>query len=88
MLESIVAELLFGSVLHHINPCRLFNANLYIYMICKYISLITFLNEPKFILLHTIKSFQVMLGITNNSIKHQLFIHTQLNDQIVLFQTV
>ena len=29
-----------------------------------------------------------MLCITNNSIKHQLFVYTQLNDQIVLFQTI
>ena len=29
-----------------------------------------------------------MLFITNNSIKHQLFIYTWLNDQTVLFQTI
>ncbi len=30
----------------------------------------------------------LLLYITNNSIKHQLFVYTQLNDQTVLFQTV
>ena len=29
-----------------------------------------------------------MLGITNNSIKHQSFLYTQLNDQTVLFQLI
>ena len=46
---------------------------------------VTFLNEPKLILLHTIKWFQVLLCITNNSIKHHLFLYSQLNDQTVLF---
>ena len=31
---------------------------------------------------------QVWLFNTNNSIKHQLFVYTQLNDQTVLFQTI
>ena len=31
------------------------------------------------------KQFQVLLCITNNSIKHQLFVYTQLKGQIVLF---
>ena len=35
-----------------------------------------------------VKWFQVLLCITNNSIKHQSFIYTQLNDQTVLFQTI
>ena len=35
-----------------------------------------------------VKQFQVLLCITNNSIKHQPFIYTQLNDQTVLFQTI
>ena len=38
-------------------------------MICKHILLITFLNEPMLILLHIVKWFQVLLCITNNSIK-------------------
>ena len=29
-----------------------------------------------------------MLHIANNSIKHQLFVYTQLNDQTVLFQAI
>ncbi len=37
---------------------------------------------------HTVKCFQVLLFNTNNSIKHQSFVYTQLNDQIFLFQTI
>ena len=44
-------------------------------MICKHI-LISFLNEPKLILLHTVKWFQVLLYIANNSIKHRSFVYT------------
>ena len=57
-------------------------------MICKHILLITFLNEPKLILLQTVKWFQVLLCITNNSIKHQSFVYTQLNYQTVLFLAI
>ena len=57
-------------------------------MICKDILLIGFLNEHKLILLHTVKWFQVLLCITNNSFKHQSFVYTQLNDQTVLFLTI
>ena len=32
--------------------------------------------------------FQVLLCIKNNSIKHQSFFYTQLNDQTVLFLTI
>ena len=32
--------------------------------------------------------FQILLCITNNSIKHQSFVYTQLNDQTVLFQAI
>ena len=35
-----------------------------------------------------VKKFQVLLCITNNSIKHQLFVYTQLNDKIILFLTL
>ena len=35
------------------------------HMICKHILLITFLNEPNFILLQTVKWFQVLLCITD-----------------------
>ena len=31
---------------------------------------------------------QVLLCITNNSIKHQSFVYTQLKNQTVLFQTI
>ena len=55
------------------------------YMIFKQILLVTFLNEPKLILFHIVKWFQVLLCMTNNSIKHLTFVYTQLNDQTVLF---
>ena len=53
-------------------------------MICEHILLITFLNKPNLILLHTTKCFQVLLCITNISLKHQSFVYTQLNDQFNL----
>ena len=34
------------------------------------------------------KWFQILLCITNNTIKHQSFVYTQLNDQTVLFLTI
>ena len=34
------------------------------------------------------KYFKVWLYITNDSIKHQLFAFTQLNDQKLLFQAI
>ena len=55
-------------------------------MICKHILLITDFNEPKLIPLHKVEWFQLLLCITNNSIK-QLFVGTQLNDLTALFQT-
>ena len=57
-------------------------------MICKHILLITFLNEPKLILLHMVTWFQILLCITNSSIKHQSFVYTEFNDQTVLFQII
>ena len=48
-----------------------------IYMIYKYILLITFLNEPDLIFC-TIKWFQVLLSNTNNSIYYLWFVCTQL----------
>ena len=45
-------------------------------MICKHILLIMFLNEPKLILLPTVKWFQVVQCITKNSINiNHLFTH-------------
>ena len=38
--------------------------------------------------MYTVKWFQILLCITNNSIKHQSFVYIQLNDQTVLFQTI
>ena len=52
------------------------------------ILLIRFLNEPKLILIRTVKWFQVLLCITNNLIKYQSFVYTQLNYQTVLFQII
>ena len=40
------------------------------------------------ICLQTVKCFQVLLINTNNSINHQSFVYTQLNDQTVLFQGI
>ena len=57
-------------------------------MICKHILLITFLNKPKLILLHTVKWFQVLLCITNNSIKHHSFVNTQLYVKTVILQII
>ena len=48
-------------------------------MTCKHILWITFLNEPKLILLHTVKWFQEFLSNMNNSIYSKSFICTQLN---------
>ena len=61
---------------------------IYIYITCKHILLITFVNEPKLILLHTVKWFQVLLCMSNNSIKHQSFVYRQLNVQTVLFISI
>ena len=38
--------------------------------------------------MHAVKSIQVLLYITKNSIKHQLFVYTQWKGQTVLFQTI
>ena len=57
-------------------------------MIGKEILLRTFLNEPKLILLHTVKWFQVLLYITNNLTEHRSFVYTELNDQTLLFLAI
>ena len=41
-----------------------------------------------FSFVNKVKWFQVLLCITNNSIKHHSFIYIQLNDQTVLFQAI
>ena len=71
----------FGWFLWHINHCMLFNAKSYLYISvrCKRfvnILLILFLNEPKLILWHTVKGFQVLLHISNNSFKHVICLDT------------
>ena len=38
--------------------------------------------------LHTVKYFQVLICITNNSIKYLSFVYTLSNGQKVLFQTI
>ena len=40
------------------------------------------------ICLRTVKWFQEMLGVINNSIKYQSFVYSQLKDKTVLFQTI
>ena len=40
------------------------------------------------VLVNKVKWFQVLLRITNNSIKRQLFLYTQLNDETILFLTI
>ena len=57
-------------------------------MIVKHILLITFMIAPNLILLLTGKWLQVLLCTTNNSIKHQSFVYTQLNVRVVLCQTI
>ena len=42
-------------------------------MICKQILMITFLNEPEVIILHTVKWFQAFLSNINNFIYNYLF---------------
>ena len=68
----------------HINHCRLFNAKscLYIYikyMISKRILYITFLNQPEFFFLHTVKWFHLFISDMNNSIDYNSFVCTQQN---------
>ena len=68
----------FGLVLWHINHCRLFNAesSLYIYeiyMIIKHFFDNFFIQTKVHFYLHIVQWFQVLLCITNNSIKHQSF---------------
>ena len=49
-------------------------------MTCKHILLIIFLNTPE-LFFHTIKWLQVLLCISNNSIKHLSFVYTQFKHQ-------
>ena len=48
----------------------------------------TFYFEPFNLAIVKVKWFQVLLCITSDSIKHQSFVYTQLNYQIVLFLTI
>ena len=80
----------FGLVLWHINHCRLFSPKTCLYI---YIKNIWFVNifirwVWSAFFLHTVICFQVLLCTTNNSIKHQSLVSTQLNDQTVLFQAI
>ena len=52
-----------------------------------HILLITFSSESKLVFFHKVKWFQVLLCITNISIKLS-FLYTRLNDQTVPFQTI
>ena len=65
----------FGLVWWYINHCRLLNAEPDLFIYIRYIYMIythksTKLNSSKF---------------TNNSIKHQTFVYSQLNNQIIQF---
>ena len=40
------------------------------------------------IYLHTVKLFQVLICISSYLIKHNSFVYTQLNDQIVVFKKI
>ena len=82
-----IHKIWFESVLWHINHCRLKRIWHYkyqilfihvyqIYNIYKHIFSITSLNEPKLIVLLTVKRFQVLLYITNNSIRYRSFVYT------------
>ena len=71
-----IAIVWFDWVLWHINHCGLFNAKSGLFIYIKYMICkhkSTKLNSSKF---------------SNNSINHQTFVYTQLNDQTVLFQTI
>ena len=48
--------------------------------------LYTYIDDKWFV--NKVKQFQVLLWITNNSIKHQSFVYMLGNDQTVLFQTI
>ena len=48
----------------------------------------TYLYSTLFILFHTVKSLQVLLCISNNSIKHQSFVYSQVNYQTFLLIAV
>ena len=61
---------------------------IYIYMICKQLFLRMFLKWASGHSFHTVKWFQVLLCITNNSIKHQSFVYSLLNYRTVLFLTI
>ena len=51
-------------------------------------SVLFYFHQILLICLHTVKWFQILLCISNNSIKHQPFVYTLLNEQTILFQTI
>ena len=64
-------------------------------MICKHTCRYTQLNDRKvnlkqlnLALVNKLKWFLVLLWITNNSIKNNVFLYKHLNDQTVLFVTI
>ena len=72
----------------YFKPNPLYTYILDIYDLQRYFCGSGFLNELKLILSHSVKQFQVLLHITNKSIKDLTFVYTQLNDQTVLFHTI
>ena len=79
-----VTELLlvcFGYVLWHINDCRLLYADSCLYIYIEYLWTNFIDNVLKALPNAFVKWFQVFLWINNDSIKHQSFLYTQVNDQ-------
>ena len=89
---------LLGSVFSHINYCRSPNAKSIFIHINTSIKTIQFSISSEFnyqkhlyfkqLSLVKVKWFQVLLCITNSSVKHQSFIYTQLNVKIDQFQWI
>ena len=86
----------FGLILWHLNHCRLFNTkSIFIHKTVLFqtiqFSIIRQFKCQKqfcfkqFSLVNKVKWFPVLLYITNNSIKHQSFVYTQLNVKAVVF---
>ena len=95
LTEDWLGLVWFGLIWFYSNHCKLFTTKYSLYTNIKYIYIWfetyfvnNILDEPKFILMHTVKWYQVLLCISNNSIKHQSFVYAQLNDQTILFLTI
>ena len=67
--------------------CRLYNKIEYIWL-GLYFEKFPQYYLKLFPLVNKVKWFQILRCITNNSIKHQSFIYTQLKEKTVIFQTI